>query len=186
MKTGIFGRQAALGMSLLLGATLVWAAPGVMIRDDNLRSSASSSAGTVASVAKGTAVEVLDRQGGWTQIRAAGRTGWVRLLSVRRGAAAGSDSLGDARGLVELGQRRSDPNKVVAVAGLRGLNEEELRAARFDAQELERLGGYAVKAEEAQQFAGRAGLVRREVAYLPAPASQREQQKASPWGDSSW
>lgn len=151
----------------LLGmlALPAWAAQGTLIKDDDLRSSPSASASRIASVDKGSAVEVLGRQGGWTQIRAEGRTGWVRILSVRTSVTTGSPA-----DLAALTSRRD--GQVVAVAGLRGLNEEELRTARFSAGELMQLDRYQVDQAEARSFARAANLVSRQVAYLPEPKTE--------------
>lgn len=145
-----------------------WAAPGSMIKDDVLRQSASLAAPSVGRVAKGASVEVLARQGGWTQISHAGATGWVRILSVKTSVDKAGNTLG---GIVQMGTARSDPRRVVAVAGLRGLNEEELRGARFNANELMRLGQFASSRADAEQFARRSGLRGIDVAYIEAPRS---------------
>jgi len=167
-----------------------WAASGTMIKSDALRQSASSSAASVGQVSKGASVEILARQGGWTQIRHAGATGWVRILSVK--TSAGS-SAGDALGLIGMGTSRSDPSRVVAVAGLRGLNQEEprslneeaLRTARFNANELLRLDQYLSSRSDAEQFARSAGLRRLAVAYIKAPKREQESTpSSSPWGES--
>lgn len=173
-------RRAALAANLLL-ACAAWAGPGVMIREDQLRSAASPTAAVTGKVSKGASVEVLSRQGGWTQIRAAGKTGWVRLLSVRAGAAAQSDVGGELGAVLGMGTRQSDPSRVVSVAGVRGLNEEDLKAARYSPQEIERLERYAVGRGEAEQFARQAGLASRQVEYLPAPVKQAGAD--SPWGE---
>lgn len=149
---------------LLLGLVPfpVGAAPGTLIKDEDLRSSPSATAAKVASVAKGSSVDVLARDGGWTQIRVGGRTGWVRILSVR--SSVGATGAGD---LAALTSRRE--GQVVAVAGLRGLSEEELKSARFNAQELVLMDRYKVDQTEATGFARAAGLTARQVAYLPDP-----------------
>ncbi|MCU0842194.1 MAG: SH3 domain-containing protein [Thiobacillaceae bacterium] len=172
----------------LLGAFMVLALPGLaatgtMIREEPLRASASSGAAVVGSAGRGASVEILARQGGWTQVRVAGRAGWVRLLSVRAGAAGQTDAVGEIKGVLDVGQRRSDPGRVVAVAGLRGLTEEELRGARFDARELDKMNGYAVTAAEAERFARQADLLRRQVAYLPAPQKEPRQTGGTSWGE---
>jgi uncharacterized protein YgiM (DUF1202 family) len=133
----------------------------------------------VASVTKGSAVEVLARQGGWTQIRAGSQTGWVRVLSVR--STASTTGAGD---LLALSSRR-EGSQVVAVAGLRGLNEEELKSARFNAQELMLLDRYRVDQAEATSFARSANLVSRKLAYLPEPkpASSNKTNGGSVWGE---
>ena len=156
-----------------------WAAPGVMLKDEPLRATASATAAELAKTAKGEAVDILARQGGWSQVRAQGKTGWVRLLSVRGGAAAQTDVAGELQGVLSLGATRRDPNKVVAVAGVRGLSEEELKQARFDERALRQMEGLGATAQEAARFAAEAGLSRRDVAYLPAPQGQAA-------GDTSW
>lgn len=150
-------------------AAAAWAAPGVMLKDEAVRAAASATAAPVAKAAKGEAVDILARQGGWSQVRVQGKTGWVRLLSVRGGAVAQTDVAGELQGVLSLGGTRRDPSKVVAVAGVRGLSEEELRRAQFDERALQQLEGHIATAQEAARFAAEAGLTRREVAYLPAP-----------------
>ncbi len=166
--------------TLLFGLLMVapaWAATGTMIKEELMRASASASSAGVGRAGKGASVEVITRQGGWTQIRHAGVTGWVRILSVRSSAeASGGNVLG---GIVQMGAERRDPGRVVAVAGLRGLNEEELRGARFNANELARLDQYSSSRADAEQFARGAGLRSRDVAYIKPV---RREQEASPAG----
>ena len=160
------------------GAMSAWAASGVMLRDEVLRGAASATAPRVGSAARGAGVEVLARQGGWTLVRVAGNSGWVRVLSVRAEAPASAAALG---GLVEAGTTRRDPGQVVAVAGLRGLTEEQLKTARFDAAELARLHQYAATRADAEQFARAAALQPRELGYLAGPAGEGDRRDTSPW-----
>jgi uncharacterized protein YgiM (DUF1202 family) len=163
-------------------ATPAFAAPGVMIKDDDLKAAASAAAASIGRVAKGATVEILARQGGWTQVTSAGKTGWVRILAVKSSApAAGA---GDVLGLVQAGTSKRDPGKVVAVAGLRGLNEEELRQARFNPSELLLLDRYASDRPDAERYAREVGLRPASVAYLPDPKRQPRQENSNPlWGD---
>lgn len=166
--TGPMSRKTRL--ILLLSACLstpAWsAAGGVMLRDDSLRAGASTTAASLGTASKGSKVEILIRQGGWTQIRAGAKTGWVRILSVRGETSGASGSLGDVAALAE----KRDPDKVVATAGLRGLSEEELRQARYDPEQLRQLDSLAVTPEEARRFAADGHLTHVPVDYLPAPA----------------
>lgn len=170
--------------TFLLAALPAWSAGGTMIRDDQLRAAASATAAVMAQVPRGAAVEVLARQGGWTQIRVSGRTGWVRMLSVRTTETAQRDVGGELAGVIGMGTRQADPGRVVSVAGVRGLSEQDLKAARFNAQELELLDRYAVSRNAAQSFAREGGLAARSIDYLPAPAQSDRQ--SSPWGDAQW
>lgn len=168
--------------SLLLFSlsTPVFAASGEMTKNEDLRAAASASGGVVAHVEKGASVEILARQGGWTQISSGGKTGWVRILSVRStGKSAGS---GDVLGIVQAGTSKRDPGKVVAVAGLRGLNEEELKQAKFNGNEIKKLDGYTISRPDAERFAREAGLKAGSVGYLPSP-KQEQQHNDSPWGN---
>jgi hypothetical protein len=160
-----------------------FAASGTMIREDDLRASPSATAAVLARVPGGTSVEVLGRQGGWTQVRVGARTGWVRMLSVRGGVSAQRDVGAELAGVVGLGTRPADPGRVVAVAGVRGLTELDLKAAPFNSQELDRLEAYAVNRAEAQSFARQAALAARPLDYLPAP---RKDQPNATWGDAQW
>ncbi len=178
-----YAHPVVLGI-LLLVALPAWSASGTMIRDDQLRAAASTTAAVTAQVPKGAGVEVLARQGGWTQIRVSGRTGWVRMLSVRTTGAAQRDVGGELAGVIGLGTRKADPGRVVSVAGVRGLSEQDLKAARFNAQEVELLERYVVSRSEAQSFAREGGLAARSIDYLPAPAQDNRQ--TSPWGEPQW
>ncbi|MBU1263858.1 MAG: SH3 domain-containing protein, partial [Gammaproteobacteria bacterium] len=68
---------------------------------------------------------------------------------------------------------RSDPTRVVAVAGLRGLNDEDLKQAKFNAEELARLDALRVSATQARTFAGQARLAAVSVPDLPKPQAQQ-------------
>lgn len=146
-----------------------FAAGSVLIRSETLRASASASSKALAKLGKGAQVDILARKGGWIQVSANGRTGWVRLLSVRSGGGSGGNALSDVTGLT---QKRD--NKVVAVAGLRGLDEEDLKKARFNAAEMKRLDSYQVSANSAEQFARQGGLQSRSVAFLPRPEPAKQ------------
>lgn len=173
--------KSFLACLLTILATPVLAASGVMIKDDDLKATASSGAANIGRVAKGATVEIVARQGGWTQVATAGRQGWVRILSVRVGATGAAD----LSGLIQAGTQRGDSSRVVATAGLRGLNEEELKAARFDANELRKLDSYQVDRAAAEQYARAVGLRQLDLGYPPAPQRERSGQKeaASPWGN---
>lgn len=167
---------AASALLLSVAVASAWAAPGTVLRNEKLYSQPRSSAAVAASVAKGTRVDILSKQGGWLRVSAGKSSGWIRLLSVRAGAGgAGGAGLGDVVGAATT---RSDPSRVVAVAGLRGLNDEDLKQAKFNAGELARLDAWHETPAQAQQFARQAGLAAVNVPALPAP---KPAQSSSPW-----
>jgi uncharacterized protein YgiM (DUF1202 family) len=175
-------RFALVGIVAALVSGTVFATPGTLLRDEALRSQALATATVVANAPKGSAVEVLARQGGWLKVKVGNREGWVRLLSVRvGGGGAGSVGLGDVVGAATT---KSDPTRVVAVAGLRGLNEENLKQAKFNAAELARLEAQGVTAQEARVFAEKSGLAAVEVPELPKPKPKSAANNTrSSWGD---
>ena len=71
-----------------------------------------------------------------------------------------------------------------AVAGVRGLNEEDLKGAKYSAEEIARLDRYAVSQAQAQAFADKSGLKSLKVKALPKPENQAKSKSNSPWGDS--
>jgi hypothetical protein len=139
--------------------------PGVMLRDDVLMAEPRATAASVLALGKGSKVRVLAGDGGWTQVYAAGKTGWVRILSLKSDIAATPD-LG---ALAEVGGRQADSGRVVAVAGARGLDEVQLKSARFSADELTLLDAFAASRVDAEHFAWTAGLAGCEISYLPEP-----------------
>jgi hypothetical protein len=162
---------------LCISAASAWAAPGTVLRNEKLYSKPSSGSAVAASVAKGTSVNILSKQGGWLRVTSGKTTGWIRLLSVRAGAGGvGGAGLGDVVGAATT---KSDPSRVVAVAGLRGLNDEDLKQAKFNADELARLSAWQVTPSQAKTFASQSGLAVVNVPALPVP--KPEQASSSPW-----
>ncbi len=144
---------------------------GTVLRAEKLYSEPASTSKVTASVAKGASVEILGKQAGWLRVKAGSQSGWIRLLSVR----AGSGGLGGVGvgAVVGAATTRSDPTRVVAVAGLRGLNEEDLKQAKFSAEELARMEAWSVSATQARTFASQSGLAAVSVPDLPKPQPQQ-------------
>lgn len=167
----VFGiMRVGLLLALALAALPAWALPGVMLRDDSLRAAGNAAAAKVALAKKGKAVNVLGSRGGWTQVQLGAATGWVRLLSVRRGPASKTDFQGSIGSAESAVNSPHDSGSITATSGLRGLDLADLSAARFDAGQIAMLDGFAVGKAEAASFATQGGLVVRSLAYLPAPA----------------
>lgn len=173
-------RKSLIPVSALLlcvSAASAWAAPGTVLRNDKLYSEPSSGSTVAASVAKGASVNIITKQGGWLRVTAGSATGWIRLLSVRAGEGGlGGSGVGDVLGAATT---RSDPSRVVAVAGLRGLNDEDLKQAKFNADELARLEALEVSASQAQSFASQGGLAAVKVQNLTEPKSKPAQSSSS-------
>lgn len=170
--------QLISAFAFALFATSATATPGTVLRDEQLLVQPSATAAAAGRVARGANVTVLAKQGGWLRVTAGRTTGWIRLLSVRVGGGGlASVGVGDVVGAATT---RSDPSRVVAVAGLRGLSDQELKSAQFNADELARLDALRVASPQARGFASQGGLASAQVPALPGPASR---QPASSWGD---
>lgn len=162
-------------LALSLASSLALAAPGVALKDENVLSKPAAASAAVGKMTKGMAVDIVAKQGGWLQVKAGKTQGWVRLLSVRAGSGgASSNGLAGVAGVAGAATQKSDPSRVVAVAGVRGLNEEDLKGAKFNAAELSKLEGYTVTASQARAFADKSGLKAAKIKALPKPGDTGE------------
>ena len=169
-RTGYLARAISVLLmicALLLSGALHAAESGTAIKGDELKTEPFRDAKTVAALAAGDKVDILRKDGGWYQVKSAKGKGWVRMLSIRKGDARKGG--GDASGVLALASGRAGTGKVVATTGIRGLNEEELKAARFNEAELKRAESYATGKAAATKFAAAGKLAARPFDYLPAP-----------------
>lgn len=139
---------------------------GVALKADQLRAESFSDAKVVGSVNKNDAVEILNKKGAWLQIKSAGKTGWVRLLTVKRNNTGGNN----VAGVVGVATGRSGTGKVVSTTGIRGLSAEDLKTAQFNEAETKKLESYTVNADDAKQFASNGGLSNRTYPYFTGSA----------------
>ena len=160
-----YARTGWLLILALLATPTLGAESGSVLKNDALKAEPFRDAKTVAQLAVGDKVDILKKDGGWLQVNSARGRGWVRMLSIRTGAARKSGA--DIGGLLGLASGRAGTGKVVAATGVRGLSEEELKAARFDAAQLDLVESYAVSRTQAQQFAAQGKLRARRMDYLP-------------------
>jgi uncharacterized protein YraI len=160
----LLGIYTAIGLAFAAASS-----GGLAIKADDIRSQPFKDADAVGSLKKGEAVEITDKKGGWLKIKAAGGSGWVRMLSVKRGAGGGSSAAGELGGLADLSTGRAGTGQITSATGVRGLGEEDLKAAKFDAAELAKAQANAASAQSAQHFAAQGKLVSRQVALLPNP-----------------
>ena len=163
-------------VSCLFSQTAGAGEAGAALKGEVIKSEPFRDARTVGSLAAGDKVDILKRQGGWMQITSTKGSGWVRMLSIRRGAARKGGA--DAAALLGLASGRAGTGRVVATTGVRGLNEEELKAAKFDPSQLKKLESYTTSKAEAQKFAAQGKLTSRKFDYLQAPSTEQ--------GDSTW
>lgn len=156
---------------LLLAALPLLAGPGYVVRSSDLVDEPYRDAKVIATLEKGAPVEILKRKGGWLKIKAGDETGWTRMSKIRKGKAGAKPGAGtEAKGVFALASGRAGSGNVVAATGVRGLSEEDLKEAKFDAQEIKRMESYSVSQKQASRFAKEGGLAPVQVEFLPVPA----------------
>ena len=140
---------------------------GAAVKADELKAEPFRDAKTVGKLATGDKVDILKKDGGWLQVNSAKGSGWVRMLSIRRGEARKSSAGGEVAGLAGLASGRAGTGRVVATTGIRGLNEEELKAAKFNETEVKLAESYITSRTDAQKFAAKGKLKTQKMDYLP-------------------
>ncbi len=107
------------------------------------------------------AVKVSGQQGVWYEVGAMpGRPGFVRVNDVRLAQAGRDDS-----GPNVLFVGKSGLGRGSETAGVRGLDENQLRIAAANAVQLERMQSYRVATKSAAAYARKQGLAATAVAY---------------------
>jgi hypothetical protein len=150
----------------MYGGMVMAGEAGTMSKADDLKAEPFRDAKSMKALAVGEKLDILSKQGGWFKVKVGKATGWVHMLSVRKGDA--KKGAGNASGLLALSSGRAGTGKVVATTGVRGLNEEELKAATFNEAELQRAEANASSKADAAKFAKQGKLVARPFDYLPA------------------
>jgi hypothetical protein len=160
-------RRYILLISLLLPVIGFAAEKGTALKADTLRTQPFSDAKSAGNLSRGDSVEILSKQGAWLKIKTAKSTGWVRLLSVKRGT-SGTSAAGQATGALSVASGRAGTGQVVATTGVRGLSAEELKSAKFNEAEIRQMEGYEQSNAAGQKFAASGGLKAIKFSYLPA------------------
>ncbi|MBU1692113.1 MAG: SH3 domain-containing protein [Gammaproteobacteria bacterium] len=157
--------------AVLLAAPIAHAGEGsAAVKADELKAEPFRDAKTVGKLTAGDKVEILKKDGGWFQVKSARGNGWVRMLSIRRGVSRKASTGSEIAGLAGLASGRAGTGRVVATTGIRGLNEEELKAAKYNETELKLAESSLTSRAEAKKFAAKGKLTARKLDYLPDPA----------------
>ena len=135
---------------------------GTAIKIDTLRAEPFADAKTVGNLNKNDAVEIITKKGAWLRVKSKKSTGWVRLLSIKRGAA--SSNSGSA--IKDVASGRTGTGTVVSSTGIRGLSEEELKAAKFNEEEMKKMESYQTSSSTAKSYASAGGLSATKMSYL--------------------
>lgn len=133
----------------------VAAETGSALKNDTLRKEPYADAKATGSFTRGESLEILKKQGAWLEVKTKKSSGWVRLLSVKRGAATSGNQ---AAGVLAVASGRAGTGQVVSTTGVRGLSEADLKAAKFNETEVKTLESYTLSADEGRSFANAGNL----------------------------
>lgn len=155
-----------LSLPTLLATHLCIAAEtGSALKNDSIRFEPFSDAKVTGSLNRGDSIEILGKKGAWLQVKSKSTSGWVRLLSVKRGNSSTSNQMG---GVLSAASGRAGTGQVVSTTGIRGLSAEDLKSASFNEAEVKTLEGYTQSPEQGRQFANAAKLKTVSFANLTA------------------
>src|SRR5579871_6121814 len=99
----------------------------------NIVSGPHSDASVVTAVPNGTAVTVLERQGGWYHVKTAeGQDGWLPMTSIRYDASSGGTATSGTDWASLFNSGRSGSGGTTASTGVRGLNTGDIANAKPD------------------------------------------------------
>ena len=117
----------------------------------------------VTTLSRDTAVTISAQQGLWYQLQMpAGARGYVRVNDVRINQPGTGG--GDANLRVLMGGKAGQ-GRVTETAGVRGIDESDLKSAAFDQARLSAMLGYRVDAAKAAAYASEEGWQATQVAY---------------------
>jgi hypothetical protein len=156
---------------LLLAAA--WMAAGAaaaqqvtLERDSALYSEPRLDSAQVTQLKLGATGEVIGKQGAWLNLKTAAGSGWLFSFNVRfpsTQAGTGDSGAGQTAGRL-FGPRRSV--SVTSTVGIRGIEEEDLKQASFNAGQMKLLDGYVATKEAAERGARATGLKPATVEYM--------------------
>lgn len=153
-----------LPLVLLFASVGALAEPGSVTRNTDLKDKPFLDATTTVQLSAGSAVDIQKRQGAWMQVKTReGKTGWVKLLNIRSGAAASGSVLGLASigQLANVAKTGSSGNTVTT--GVKGLSAEQMMNARANPEELARLQNLSVSSTDAHKYATQAKLTAQKI-----------------------
>ncbi len=166
-------KDALQSFRVMLAAALLVAASAAaqqvtLERDSALYAEPRLDASQVTQLKLGATGEVIGKQGAWLNLKTPGGSGWLFSFNVRfqsQQAGAGDSGAGSAAGRL-FGPRRSV--SVTSTIGIRGIEEEDLKQASFNADQMKLLDGYVATEQVAERSARAAGLLPVSVEYMDA------------------
>jgi peptidoglycan hydrolase-like protein with peptidoglycan-binding domain len=158
-----------------------------------LRIAPSGASASRQTVAKGTRVDVVRRQGSWLEVRLedSGAEGWMKQTSVRpitetkstssEKAKSGGFFASLARGVSRLlgGTSDAPQDQGTVTVGIRGLAPEDLASTIPDPGEVEEMESYRADQDHAFRFAAQVQLTTQSIEYLQPAGATTQSPSAS-------
>jgi len=143
---------------------------GYATREIELRAQPVAGSQVVGTLPKGARFEIVGESKAWAQVKSDSGAGWTLLFYVMKGEPPQGLSAG--RTVSELWNMGTDRHKgqITSTIGVRGINEEQLKSAHFNAEEMKRLEALQTSPQAGESFAKAGGLAPRKVDYLPGAA----------------
>ncbi len=180
--------RVLLGIFLIALTTPIVAEEAIVVRLSTVYDKASSVSDQVTRIEAGSKVEVFERKGGWKQIFSEQKSiiGWVRSYQVRTVYSGPTpeirtqpDSRGFLSGLASFSRKASSffgssdtsGSARTATIGVRGLSEEEIKGAKPDLEELDKMQQFASSSTRMPGFTKEGQLVARSVTHLKKKAN---------------
>ncbi len=150
--------------SALLAAEQV----ATILQQTSLQAEPYSDARTLITVKTGQQVKVIQRKGGWYQVRSGYQSGWLRMSHLRLGTASGSSSAGNgiSETLRFLNTGRSGSSGVTVATGIRGLDAADMANARPNHGAVKKLDRFQSKPKQVEKFARSAQLKTQPLGYM--------------------
>lgn len=134
----------------------------VQAKTAQLRAGKTSLDPVLANIRYGEAVEVLSRDGNWTEVKTAGGAkGWIFSNKLSASKPSGSN---DTLARLGQGMRSGEASSSTASAGARGLDKtsegyaDRAGISQRDRDAVDRMTGYLVSDDEVEQFLKEGGL----------------------------
>jgi hypothetical protein len=172
----------------VLHSAIAYAQSATIISDTALyQSPRVTSSKIAASITAGTPVTIHSRLGGWKKISDVnGSEGWVRSYKVRSGAIVITEkeqnSNGFFSGLANLSRKASGlfssekkdySFQRTATIGVRGLSEEQIKNAKPDMKQLNKMESYSSNKKSAHHYARIGQLQAHTISHLPKSRSEK-------------
>lgn len=130
--------------AVLMACGIASAQQVTISRDSKLFSEPKTGSAAVGELKQGTSAEVIGKQGAFVQVQSGGTTGWTFSFNVNYGNAGPATA-------TPTPKARAGTSTI----GIRGLEEEDLKKAQFDAKQLDALDAFSGGAAPAAKGKGK-------------------------------